>query len=244
MRTGKLKDNDQEARSQSELNAAEKKIKKLEQEVRKRKQTEEALLNAIDGLEAGGGTDLSAGLNTAYDIAATSYIQGGITADPGPKGTDLIKDDAGLAISTPVTLHWEMTWESVTGSEGGQDHGGLWQDDDTYACRLVADGDSDVLTVAAKCDNAVGSSCVLVSDMSDEGIFEHETLYDVRLYYDTSADDCTIEIGDCSVTCNGSSTGVLVDGWAMGTNRSENNIVVDSIGLCAGAVQAGVKCGD
>jgi transposase len=46
MRTGKLKDNDQEARSICELNAAEKKIKKLEQELAKVRQENTVLRKA------------------------------------------------------------------------------------------------------------------------------------------------------------------------------------------------------
>jgi transposase len=52
MRTGKPKDNDQEARSQSELNAAEKKIKKLEQELTKVRQ-ENAVLRKAEKLFPG-----------------------------------------------------------------------------------------------------------------------------------------------------------------------------------------------
>ena len=46
MRTGKLKDNDQEARSKSELIAAEKKIKQLEKELAKVRQENTVLRKA------------------------------------------------------------------------------------------------------------------------------------------------------------------------------------------------------
>ena len=46
MRTGKLKDNDQAARSISELNAAEKRIKKLEKELTKVRQENTVLRKA------------------------------------------------------------------------------------------------------------------------------------------------------------------------------------------------------
>jgi transposase-like protein len=52
MRTGKLKDNDQEARSQSQLNAAEKKIQKLEKELAKVRQ-ENAVLRKAEKLFPG-----------------------------------------------------------------------------------------------------------------------------------------------------------------------------------------------
>jgi transposase len=52
MRIGKLKDNDQEARSQSQLNAAEKKIQKLEKELAKVRQ-ENAVLRKAEKLFPG-----------------------------------------------------------------------------------------------------------------------------------------------------------------------------------------------
>ncbi len=52
MRTGKLKDNDQEARSQSQLNTAEKKIKQLAKELTKVRQ-ENAVLRKAEKLFPG-----------------------------------------------------------------------------------------------------------------------------------------------------------------------------------------------
>jgi hypothetical protein len=188
---------------------------------------------------------------TSFDACPLSgdlsgYVVGGTTPrDPGPGSSDLIVDDADLAISTPVTLHWLMRWDDITSSAGAKDQGGLWQDDDSFACVLQADNDAGDFTVYAKCDSTTGSGCVLTTDPFDSSLTtSNEAPYWVRLYYDTAADDCTIEIEDCEVTCNGSASGVLVDGWAMGADRTESDVAFDNIGLCAGVVQDGVKCGD
>ncbi len=171
-------------------------------------------------------------LNCPIAGTYSGYIPGGTT--------NLIKDDAGLAISTPLTLHWRMMWDNIVSSIGAHNHGGLWQDDDTYTCRLEASADTGALLVNAKCNTGTGSSCEL-SDMVGDW---DDRFYDVELYYDTPNDDCRITVGDCTVTCNGSAPGVLVDGWAMGASKMETDIIVDSIGMCAGVVKAGVKCGD
>lgn len=181
---------------------------------------------------------------TACPIAGTlsGYVVGGTTFAPAGS-TDLIKDDAGLAISTPLTLHWKMQWDGITTrSAGAKVQGGLWQDDDSFACRLMAGNVGGDFTVSAKCNNSEGAGCVLANSPLEVG--EDHYPRDVRLYYDTPNDDCTIIVDDCTVTCNGSSSGVLVDGWAMGADRTGSDVAFDNIGLCSGVVLPGVKCGD
>ncbi|MCA9638910.1 MAG: VWA domain-containing protein, partial [Myxococcales bacterium] len=70
------------------------------------------LLEAIENLDAGGGTDLFAGLTTAYALAESSYIQGGINR------VVLISDGGANAGVTSINL--------IANAAEAEDGGGIY----------------------------------------------------------------------------------------------------------------------